>query len=163
MRKNRFSAVTKFILEELQEKRTVFDLAEKVNLTLPSLRQTIGRLRKQELISVCDYKVTSIKKSHINYYKLTDKGMDFIKTVNDYLIIKQKKDELNKKIILFSNSEQQEKTKSFTEKLTKKAKNEELDKKKVQFSNDVALEKTKSFIKTLTKKATPWDALISNK
>jgi predicted transcriptional regulator len=130
MRFKNLNPNTRFIIEQLKQKHTVFDLQEKILLNLPVIRQTIVRLMENDLVFVCDSKFDSIKKRQINYYKLTKKGFDFQKKADEF-IIQQKIDELDKKRFIFSNSAALEKTKSFIKILTKK-----------------------------TKKATPWDSLL---
>lgn len=120
MRISKLSQVTKFILDELHEKQTVFDLKEKVSLKLPALRQTIVRLMEHDFVFVFEQKTDKIRKRKMKYYKITNKGKEFIKKVENFVL--EKKEEIeDKKRFIFGNEASRQKTKAFIGTLTKKA------------------------------------------
>jgi len=119
MRISKLSPVTKIILDELRQKHTIFDLKDKVNLSLHAVRQTVVRLMKSGFVFTCESKIDEIKKRKMKSYTLTEKGKNFLKKVEEF-VPDEEESNCKKRLISFNPSSLRV-TKSFIKTLTKKA------------------------------------------
>jgi len=117
---NKIKPATRFILNELQEKHTVFELEKKVNINLQATRQVVFRLIEDGFVYVCESKLDGIKKRQIKYYKTTEKGKKFLKTIEETFGEELKKPK-EKKNFLFGHHISLGITKAFIKTLKEKA------------------------------------------
>lgn len=115
---SKIKPATKTILNILQEKHNIFDIQQKVNLNLSSIRQIVVRLMEHQFVCACDSKLDDIRQRRLTYYQITESGKEILKKINDFYGVEET-DHI-KKVSFFHNASAG-KTKAFIKTLTKKA------------------------------------------
>lgn len=115
---SKIKPATKTILSILQEKHNIFDIQEKVNLNLSSIRQIVVRLMQHQFVHACDSKLDDIRQRRLTYYQITVAGKEILKKINDFYGAEET-DHIKK--VSFSHTASAGKTKAFIKTLTKKA------------------------------------------
>lgn len=116
---NKIKPATKTILNILQEKHNIFDLQQKVNISVHATRQVIIRLMEKNFVCVCGSEFDFIKRRHIKFYKITNNGKKFLNQLNEFFEKEENKTKVKK--VSSCHYPSLGKTKAFIKTLTKKA------------------------------------------